>query len=459
MAPRSRKQEQVVEAAPTQRLVPEHTAVMEPPPLPPPAYGEPPPPREWWPWLIALLVVVLAGLGAAYWLTRDDHEASRGRAATTAAVRPAPRPAGGVSVPEVVGMSRAGAIAQLRASGLQPQVSAVASAKPAGTVLGQAPQAGSRIARGSAVALEVAAGPTARPAAGSIAVPSVVGSQVADAITTLSDAGLSARVRNVASEKPRGRVLSQQPAARGKLARSAPVALAVSKGPSTVAVPGVTGQTEQQAVDALSSAGLIARVVSVPSPQPAGTVVAQAPAAGGEVARGKPVRLNVSGGGQAGKSGPAAGTRTTPAAAAAPSTVPDVEGMALADARSALRRAGMAAEVRQVPSNEPAGTVVGQAQPAGAPIPANKRTLITVSNGETPGQGTGAPTTVPDIKGLRLADAQAKLRQAGIVGELRQVPSIEPEGTVLGQAKQPGTAARRGDHMTYTASNGQRPAG
>src|SRR5205823_6433607 len=142
----------------------------------------------------------------------------------------------------------------------------------------------------------------------------------------------------------------------------------------------------------------------------------------------KPVRLNVSDGSKAGAATPkpgAGGGASKPAA-----TVPDVTGMTLAQARSALQQAGIRVAVRQVPSNEAAGTVVAQAQPAGAPIPASKQMLITVSTGQKPGQGTGAATTVPDIKGLTVDAAKAKLKDAGIVGELRQVPSIEPAGTV-----------------------------
>ena len=71
--------------------------------------------------------------------------------------------------------------------------------------------------------------------------------------------------------------------------------LNVSKGSKLVTVPSVVGSNEADATEQVKSAGLVPNVVSVPSDQPAGTVVAQHPT-GGQAERGSTMRLNVSSG-------------------------------------------------------------------------------------------------------------------------------------------------------------------
>ena len=59
-----------------------------PPPGPP---VDPPPDRELWPWLLVLLVLVLAGIAVVYFATRDDTS-THGQASTQAAVQPKTAP-------------------------------------------------------------------------------------------------------------------------------------------------------------------------------------------------------------------------------------------------------------------------------------------------------------------------------------------------------------------------------
>src|SRR5207249_4710784 len=58
------------------------------PPMPP---AEPPPRRELWPWLVVLLVLVLAGIAAGWYATRDKSNATPGAQTrlTTVAAAPA----------------------------------------------------------------------------------------------------------------------------------------------------------------------------------------------------------------------------------------------------------------------------------------------------------------------------------------------------------------------------------
>jgi len=62
--------------------------------------------------------------------------------------------------------------------------------------------------------------------------------------------------------------------------------------------------------------------------------------------------------------------------------------------------------------------------------------------------------TVPDVEGKSLEQAQHALRGVGMIMEIRYVPNDQPSGTVVAQARKPGTTAKRGDHMLVTVSQG-----
>ena len=100
-----------------------------------------PPVPEIWPWLLLFLLLVIGGLLAAYFLTRDHkHHA-----------------AGSVAVPAVVGMKQDEAARRLNERGLVPVTTAKVSKSPAGTVLAQDPGGGTEVAPHSRVAVSVAA--------------------------------------------------------------------------------------------------------------------------------------------------------------------------------------------------------------------------------------------------------------------------------------------------------------
>ena len=72
---------------------------------------------------------------------------------------------GQATVPDVVGQTRATAVAAVRAAGLVPQAFIVPSTQPKGTVVAQRPKAGTRVPGGSKVRLNVSSG---RPRAASL---------------------------------------------------------------------------------------------------------------------------------------------------------------------------------------------------------------------------------------------------------------------------------------------------
>ena len=136
-----------------------------------------------------------------------------------------------------------------------------------------------------------------------------------------------------------------------------------------VAVPNLVGMTEQGATTALEQAGLkVGKVTSeLTDKGPAGTVVAQDPVAGQEVAEGGSVALTVSTG---------ASPSPTPTLA-----VPNVVGTTEAVAVQTLGGAGFVAVIAKEASLTPAGEVVSQSPTAGVMAASGSKVTITVSTG------------------------------------------------------------------------------
>jgi len=132
------------------------------PPAPPPA--EPPSDREIWPWLLVLLVLVIAGLAAAWYATRDSNSATgpvtvqttvtAQPATTTAPTTTAPPQT--VVVPDLVGQGGDEAARTLAAQGLRPDVREVPSTEADGIVVSQHPAGGTTVATQAGVLLNVA---------------------------------------------------------------------------------------------------------------------------------------------------------------------------------------------------------------------------------------------------------------------------------------------------------------
>jgi serine/threonine-protein kinase len=238
--------------------------------------------------------------------------------------------------------------------------------------------------------------PAPKPAVARVQLANVLGIPVSTAVKRLRDDGFQPVVRSVYSTKPQGIVAAQKPGPGTQLAKGASVTLSVSKGQLAKPVPDVVGQSQGQAVSLLKAAGFGATPVQVPSSETKGNVIAQNPRSGAKAQPGTKVRLNVSSGAT-----PSAGTGTGTGTGTAP-----------------------------------AATTPAQTTPA-RPAPAQPATV-----------------TIPDIEGNTLEEARLALRKVAILMEIRYVPSDQPSGTIVAQAKKPGTTAKRGDHMLVTVSEG-----
>ena len=280
--------------------------------------------RKRWRWIvIALLACGVAAL-VAYALTRPQQ----------------------VAIPDVIGKTSDQANQILDSKGFKVAIKAVPSAAPRDQVVEQDPiptdRGGGKAEEGSTVTLSVSSGPAIR------AVPSVVGLSQADATKRLEKTGFKVNVMQQYSKSvPRGSVIGTSPPAGTQLSTLQPVTLLVSRGANTVVVPNVVGLNDQQALAALSNAGLSGTEVQKDSTEPQGKVLSQSPGAGKRVPRGSQVTIFASTGAI---------------------TVPDVTGMLRKDAVNALKKAGFTVAVTEQTTSDPTqvGFVISEFPPGGS---------------------------------------------------------------------------------------------
>jgi len=122
-----------------------------------------------------------------------------------------------------------------------------------------------------------------------VVVPELVGLDHADAGRAAEDLGLVANTYPVESDAPAGQVVTQEPDSGVELATDERLRLDVSVGPDplvAVVVPDVTGAEGAQAREILRRAGFTVLTVDedAPTPDEAGRVLLQDPAAGTEAA-------------------------------------------------------------------------------------------------------------------------------------------------------------------------------
>jgi beta-lactam-binding protein with PASTA domain len=403
----------------TETLVQDAPVVEEEEIAPPPPPPAPPPRPLLWPWLLLLLVLVLGGLAAAWLLTRDNGD----KGAST------------VNVPNVVRLKQQEAVSRLNSRGLVARIRTTTGEAVPGTVVAQDPNPGADVTRRSVVTLAVSAART-------VAVPDVVGKSAATAVKALQAKGLQVETANVASTKAPGTVLGQSPTAGAQVAGGSTVIIRISRG--LVTVPGTIGQSRDAAVAAVRGAGLVPKVFTVPSSQPKGTVVAQAPKPGKRVPGTSPVRLNVSKGGSG--AGAPSPPPPPPPAPSASVTIPDLTGQLQEVAQRHLNSAGLKARVVYLPSDQPQDTVVSQLPQPGTTRKRGTRVQLSVALGPTPGE----QRTVPKVGSLDPATARSRLTAAGFeVQTLRQTVSDPSQvGKVVDEQPAGGRRAPAGSTVT-----------
>ncbi|MDQ3821857.1 MAG: Stk1 family PASTA domain-containing Ser/Thr kinase [Actinomycetota bacterium] len=313
-----------------------------PPAYEPDVYYEEPVPRRrsLWPWLLALVLLIAAGIAGvyAYQQIQDELNASRP-----------------VTVGKYEEMREADAVRQILAAGLRPDVRRRPHPSAEETfVFDQDPSEGQRIERGNSVTIFVSQG---KPMT---VVPDVRGRSRDDAAAMLARAGLEPRVIEISSREEINTVLAQDPAPGERVVRGSRVRINVSKGPAQIAVPPVVGKPYEQASSELQGRNFAVRRRDVDSNEPAGTVVGQTPEANTFAAEGSIVTLRVS-----------KGPKTR--------AVPSVEGQEREAAAAALEDAGFQVEIVEQEVEDPnLENLVLSQQPAGGTQakPGSKVTIV-----------------------------------------------------------------------------------
>lgn len=206
-------------------------------------------------------------------------------------------------------------------------------------------------------------------------------------------------------------------------------AVAVS---SKASVPKVVGIRVQAAQFQLRQAKLGAKVERKPSKKPKGIVVGQAPKHGSSVPQGTVVTLLVS-------NGPPG------------IEMPDLTGLAAADALKALQARGLSVKLEQIASTQAPGTVVAQSPKPGKRARHSTQVVLQVSKGRT-------SVSVPSVTGQSAQQASTALQRAGLRSTVAAVPSTQTKGTVVAQHPAAGATVAQGSSVRLNVSKGPAPA-
>lgn len=194
-----------------------------------------------------------------------------------------------VSVPELSGLTKDGAIAALGQARLEvgKVTEEYSEEVDAGSVISSSPAAKQRVDHDSVVDLVVSKGPEPIP------VPAVTGSTRESATQALENARFTVEVtEEFSSEVEAGHVISQSVEAGSRMVPGTTVTLVVSKGPQMVAIPELIGKQYHEAAAILTSLGLVPIRENVLDGY-FGTVRSSNPGAGAEVPIGSAVTLSV----------------------------------------------------------------------------------------------------------------------------------------------------------------------
>ena len=140
--------------------------------------------------------------------------------------------------------------------------------------------------------------------------------------------------------------------------------------------------------------------------------------------------------------------------AAGLTTVPNVIGKPLAEARQLIRGAHLQTAAQVVPSYLPAGTVVTQVPSAGTQVVPTQVVTVSVSNGVAP------IVTLPDVVGSPLSSANGALGAIHVFVTVvdQPVKQSAKSGIVLSMSPVAGTKVKEGSSVTLVVGVGPKPS-
>jgi eukaryotic-like serine/threonine-protein kinase len=226
--------------------------------------------RKWWPWVVAALVAALLIAAIVYGFNYISGSGSN------------------YAVPDVVGLSQAKAVAEIKAAHLTPKVVDEPSTQTTkGNVISTTPASGNDEPKGTVVTVFVSTGPQM------VKVPYVVGQPASQAESALTAAGFNPTTANAPNcTQPASQVCSQSPPAGTLEAKGSTVTIRVS--PGGVKVPQVVGDSQAQAFQTLENAGFNVSTITQPqSGFPPGTVWKTSPPPNTPLQQGATVQIYV----------------------------------------------------------------------------------------------------------------------------------------------------------------------
>ena len=260
-------------------------------------------------------------------------------------------------------------------------------------------------------------------------VPNMAGMQLVDAVEALQKEGLLAKVDQVDSPERADTVISQNLPAGERVSKGKVVILRVSKGGSIMPVPDVRGLKFEEGVKRLSEAGFkVDKIIRVTDKlKPAGSIIAQNPAAPQQVAANCMVSLLVS-------------TGVTGAGEFV--SVPDLKGQNVDVATQVLEQIGLSVGgSTETPSAEvPAGTVLRTNPRNGANVPAGSQVNLLIARMPDPGESSAETPPADDrdpqraaavrtvvIKNTEPSDIPTKLPDSRTAAPSKETPKEEPK--------------------------------
>jgi serine/threonine-protein kinase len=193
-------------------------------------------------------------------------------------------------------------------------------------------------------------------------------------------------------------------------------------------VPALVGLNQTEAQDRATSRGFTLKVVRRAEPGTPAVVSDQAPQPGASLEAGAQMMAVVP-----------SGRRQV--------AVPSLVGLTYARAEQLMESLGLQLRKATVVSAKPKGMIVSQDPKAGEQEPRGATIAVVVST------GTGR-VAVPSVEGSSQADAVKKIVDAGLVPIVVQVPSDQPQGTVVAQNPAPNSKATSGGKVRINVSGG-----
>ncbi len=270
-----------------------------------------------------------------------------------------------------------------------------------------------------------------------VTVPDVTGKPIAQARTTLEQAGFKVGTETevYSSEVSSGNVVSTDPRAGEQAEKGATIKINVSKGTEQVSVPDLKGKSADDAQKALSQAGLNGKQGdAVYSDDVAeGAVASQETSAGAKANKGDTIVYHLSKGSEK-------------------ISIPNVVGMTQAAATSKLESAGFSVNVTTASDDSvDKGNVIKQSDTGTAKK--GSTITITVSTG-------AASVTVPNVVGMTESAAGTALEKVGLKYDVQPETSQSvAQGNVIRQSPSSGSSAKKGDTITIFVSKGSSSSG